>query len=174
MWFFDTPGTPGGASIVERIFFWVQTATVHMYLNFWIRSIIPSSWHKLIFIIHMDRTNVIHNSHLIFGKREIRLAWYEMYRNSHFVLWNWLTFCIQRTNSVNKSCLQYYICTYLLKALWLRFRSSLQCILLKSDWRNHVETGWANIFYGKWNYIAFHEHYNLVSIKSIFFLPYLI
>ena len=117
----------------------------------------------------MDKTIVIHNSHLIFGKREIRLAWYEMYRNSHFVLWNWLTFCIQRTNSVNKSCLHYYICTYLLKALWLRFCSSLQCILLKSDWRNHVETGWANIFYGKWNYIAFHEHYNLVSIRSIFF-----
>ena len=27
MWFFDTPRTPGGASMVER-FFWVQTATV--------------------------------------------------------------------------------------------------------------------------------------------------
>ena len=48
--------------------------------------------------------NVIHNSHLISGKRKIRLAWYEMYRN-------WLTFCIHRTNSVNKSCLQYYILT---------------------------------------------------------------
>ena len=28
MWFFDSPGTPEGASIMENYFFWVQTATV--------------------------------------------------------------------------------------------------------------------------------------------------
>ena len=33
-WFFDTPGTPGGGSIVERMFFWVQTATVVGYWFF--------------------------------------------------------------------------------------------------------------------------------------------
>ena len=135
-------------------------------------------------------TNVIHNSYLIFGKNG----------NPFGIIWNVqeFTFCSLKLYSQNKFCKQKLFAvlhTYLLKALWLRSRSSLQYILLKQDWQNHFETGWAKIhhyrelrglaigetgktmvlsrFYGKWNYIALHEHYNLVSIKA-FFLTYLV
>ena len=107
-------------------------------------------------------------------------VWHDM---KFYVLWNWLTFCIQRTNSVNKSCLQYYILTCskpfdygpaALVAAVHTFKTGLSEPLW--DWVDKNSpllwvSGVLPWFNGKWN---LHEHYNLVSIKSIFFLPYLI